>query len=76
MSLPRQDSTTDQLASVKEQAEAYGLMEAVIWLNCWHDDYECRLNPQAFQLLCKIAVQAYCYDAHDALKMRYYGRIN
>jgi len=54
----------------------YGLQEAVIWLNCWHDDYNRQLDPQAFQLLCKIAVGLGCYDAHDAMKMRYYGRIN
>jgi hypothetical protein len=74
--MPRQDSTTDQLESVAEEAKRYGLLEAVIWLNAWNDDYKRSLNPQAFQLLCKIAVQLGCYDAHDAMRMRYYGRLN
>jgi hypothetical protein len=67
--MPRQDSTTDQLASVREAAEKAGLTDAVAWM----DDPKVRVSGSTFVRLYQLAVKEGCYDAADFLAARFRG---
>lgn len=65
---PRQDSTTDQLASVREALQENP--EAVEWLDSWKEDYRRTLTRATYVLLMTTARDLMCYDAQDAIQTR------
>ncbi len=61
--MPRQDSTTDQLASVQQAATERGLAGAA-----WVTDPTQSITFESYQVVWLLAIKMGCYDAADALK--------
>lgn len=70
MRFPRQDSTADQIASVREFFPDH--TEAARWLDSWHEEgqYERPISSVGYMDLMMTCRDRLYYDAQDAINTR------
>ena len=66
----RQDSARDQLESVALAAKTQGFPTISEWILQDWDDWSTKLDEDAFDLACIIAMEEGCRDALDAMENR------
>ena len=76
MAQQRQDSTTDQLITVREIAREAGLLTSATWIShLLGEAEEAAPKPDLteYTKLMDLAIKAGCYDAADAIKNARFG---